>query len=120
MGDMVIRLVLEQYGSTPPLNPRPAEILVTTFDESMLKRSLELAVEFRAIKLPVEWYPAPDKLAKQLKYANRVGARVAVILGPDEFAAGTVTVRNLISGEQQTVSRENAPELAKQIIEAAK
>jgi len=119
MGDMVIRLVLEQYGSTPPLNPRPAEILVTTFDESMLKRSLELAAEFRAIKLPVEWYPAPDKLAKQLKYANRVGARVAVILGPDEFAAGTVTVRNLISGEQQTVSRENAPELAKQFIEAA-
>ncbi len=119
MGDMVIRLVLEQYESTPPLDPRPAEILVTTFDESMLKSSLELAAEFRAIKLPVEWYPAPDKLAKQLKYANRVGARVAVILGPDELAAGTVTVRNLISGEQQTVSRENAPDLAKQIIEAA-
>ncbi len=119
MGDMVIRLVLEQYGSAPPLNPRPAEIMVTTFDENMLKRSLELAAEFRALKLPVEWYPAPDKLAKQLKYANRVGARVAVILGPDELAAGTVTVRNLISGEQQTVSRENAPDLAKQILEAA-
>jgi len=119
MGDMVIRLVLEEYGSTPSLNPRPAEILITTFDEGMLKRSLELAAEFRATKLPVEWYPAPDKLAKQLKYANRVGAKVAVILGPDELAAGTVTVRNLISGEQQTVSRENAPDLAKQIIEAA-
>jgi len=120
MGDMVIRLVLEQYGATPPLNPRPAEILVTTFDESMLKNSLELAAEFRATKISVEWYPVPDKLTKQLKYANRVGARVAVILGPDELAAGTVTVRNLISGEQQTVSRESAPALAKQIFEAAK
>ncbi len=119
MGDMVIRLVLEQAGVAPPLSPRPAEILVTTFDESMLKSSLELAAEFRATKLPVEWYPAPDKLAKQLRYANRVGARVAVILGPDELAAGTVTVRNLISGEQQTVSREQAPAIAKEIVEAA-
>jgi len=120
MGDMVIRLVLEQYGATPPLSPRPAEILVTTFDEGMLKNSLELAAEFRATNLPVEWYPVPDKLAKQLKYANRVGARVAVILGPDELAAGTVTVRNLISGEQQTVSREKAAALAKEIVEGAK
>jgi len=119
MGDMVIRLVLEQARVAPLLSPRPAEILVTTFDESMLKSSLELATEFRATKLPVEWYPAPDKLAKQLKYANRVGARVAVILGPDELAAGTVTVRNLISGEQQTVSREQAPAIAKEIVEAA-
>jgi histidyl-tRNA synthetase len=119
MGDMVIRLLLEQARVAPPLNPRPAEILVTTFDESMLKSSLELAAEFRATKLPVEWYPAPDKLAKQLKYANRVGARVAVILGPDELAAGTVTVRNLISGEQQTVSREQAPAIAKEFVEAA-
>jgi histidyl-tRNA synthetase len=116
---MVIRLLLEQARVAPPLNPRPAEILVTTFDESMLKSSLELAAEFRATKLPVEWYPAPDKLAKQLKYANRVGARVAVILGPDELAAGTVTVRNLISGEQQTVSREQAPAIAKEFVEAA-
>ncbi len=119
MGDMVIRLVLEQARVAPLLSPRPAEILVTTFDESMLKSSLELATEFRATKLPVEWYPAPDKLAKQLRYANRVGARVAVILGPDELAAGTVTVRNLISGEQQTVSREQAPAIAKEIVEAA-
>jgi len=118
MGDMVIRLVLEQARVAPLLSPRPAEILVTTFDESMLKSSLELATEFRATKLPVEWYPAPDKLAKQLRYANRVGARVAVILGPDELAAGTVTVRNLISGEQQTVSREQAPAIAKEIVEA--
>jgi histidyl-tRNA synthetase len=43
---------------------------------------------------------------------------VAVILGPDEIAAGMVTVRNLVSGEQQTVSREEAAALAKEIIEA--
>ena len=118
MGDIVIRLVLEQYGAAPPLNSRPSEILITTFDESSLMTTLELAAEFRAEGIPAEWYPAPDKLAKQLKYADRIGARVAVILGPDEIAAGKVTVRNLTSGEQQTVSRKEAAALAKEIIEA--
>lgn len=118
MGDMVIRLVLEQYEATPQLASRPSEILVTTFDESTLMQALQLATEFRNSGLAAEWYPVPDKLAKQLKYANRVGARVAVILGPDEIAAGTVTVRNLMSGEQQTVSREKAAALTREIIGA--
>ncbi len=118
MGDVVIRLVLEEYGATPVLDSRPSEILITTFDESLLMPALELATEFRNSGLAAEWYPAPDKLAKQLKYADRVGARVAVILGPDEIAAGTVTVRNLTSGDQQSVSREKAAALAKEIIEA--
>jgi histidyl-tRNA synthetase len=118
MGDMVIRLVLEQYEATPQLASRPSEILVTTFDESTLMQALKLATEFRNSGLAAEWYPVPDKLAKQLKYANRVGTRVAVILGPDEIAAGTVTVRNLMSGEQQTVSREKAAALTREIIGA--
>jgi histidyl-tRNA synthetase len=117
MGDMVIRLVLEQYGAAPPLSSRPSEILITTFDDASIITSLELAAEFRAAGVSAEWYPAPDKLAKQLKYAVRVGARVAVILGPDEIAAGTVTVRDLESGEQQSVSRDEAATLAKEITE---
>jgi histidyl-tRNA synthetase len=111
-------LVLEQYGAAPTLPSRPSEILITTFDDSSLMASLALAAEFRASGVPAEWYPAPEKLAKQLKYAVRVGARVAVILGPDEIAAGTVTVRDLDSGEQQSVSRDQAVALAKEIIEA--
>ncbi|MFQ5922675.1 MAG: histidine--tRNA ligase, partial [Anaerolineales bacterium] len=108
MGDMVIRLVLEQYDDTPPLDSRPADVLVTTFDESTLMPALKLATEFRGSGLAVEWYPAAEKLAKQLRYADRVSARVAVILGPDETAAGTVTIRDLLSGEQQSVARGEA------------
>ena len=117
MGDMVIRLVLEQYDAAPPLRSRPSEILITTFDEGSLTATLALAADFRAAGISAEWYPVPDKLAKQLKYAVRVGARVAVILGPDEIAAGAVTVRDLVSGEQQSVSRDQAAALAKELVE---
>jgi serine/threonine-protein kinase PknG len=43
------------------------------------------------------------KLGKQLKYADRRGARVAVIRGSDERAAGTVAVKDLASGDQATI-----------------
>ncbi len=118
MGDMVIRLVLEQYDATPALDARPAEVLVTTFDEGTLMPALKLATEFRGSGLEVEWYPLAEKLAKQLKYANRVGARVAVILGPDEIAAERVTIRDLLTGEQQSIPRREAAALVSRILEA--
>ncbi|HEX2065036.1 MAG TPA: His/Gly/Thr/Pro-type tRNA ligase C-terminal domain-containing protein, partial [Acidimicrobiales bacterium] len=44
-------------------------------------------------------------LRAQLKAADRSGARLALIVGPDEMAAGTVTVRDLRQGDQETVDR---------------
>ena len=43
-------------------------------------------------------------LKKRLKRANSVKARVAVLLGEEELARGEATVRNLDSGEQQSVA----------------
>lgn len=42
-------------------------------------------------------------LRAQLRQANRLGARVAVIIGEDEMAGGTVQLRNMDSGEETTV-----------------
>lgn len=119
MGDVVLRLVLEQYNAAPVLDSRPAKVLVTTFDDSGLMPALKLATEFRGSGLEVEWYPTVAKLAKQLRYADRVGARVAVILGPDEIAAETVTIRDLASGKQQTVPRGEAAAFARGIVEGS-
>ncbi len=44
-----------------------------------------------------------------LKWATKLGARAAVILGPDEIAAGTATLRVLDRGEQEEVSLEKLP-----------
>ncbi len=43
------------------------------------------------------------KLGKEIQRADRAGARVVVIIGPEESSAGQVTVRDLASGEQQSV-----------------
>jgi len=43
-------------------------------------------------------------LARRMKQANKVNARIAIILGDDELAAGAATVRDLDSGDQQRVA----------------
>ncbi len=48
----------------------------------------------------------------QMKQAGRTGARYAVIIGEAEMAAGTVTLRDLATGEESKVPRSEAVALA--------
>ena len=50
----------------------------------------------------------PDKLGKQIRYADRKAIPYALILGPDELAAGQVVIKTLSTGEQVTCSEEEA------------
>jgi histidyl-tRNA synthetase len=47
-------------------------------------------------------------LKKKMERAGKSGARIAVLIGSDEVAAGTVTVRDLGSGEQVVLSQAEA------------
>jgi histidyl-tRNA synthetase len=105
MGDMVIGLVAQKYTKVPVLRTSPTEIVVTTFDQDSQPEALRLASELRAAGFRTEWYPEAAKLDRQLKYANQIGARVAVIIGPDEAAKGIVTLRDLVAREQKTFQR---------------
>ena len=51
-----------------------------------------------------------------MKIADRVGAVAAVIVGPDEVAAGKYTVKWLDSGEQEQVSKAELGEFLTQRI----
>ena len=51
---------------------------------------------------------AGGKLGKQLKRANELGARFALVIGPDEAKAGTVNLKDLQSGEQHKVPLADA------------
>jgi histidyl-tRNA synthetase len=107
MGDVVIQLVLETNGLLPSLQTNPAAVLVTSFDETLQTESLSLARDLRDSKINVEWYPTAGKLNKQLKYANNQAIPYVCILGPDEFESGTVTLKNLSTGEQEIINRDD-------------
>lgn len=118
MGDVVVGIILDELGLVPPLPVNPAAVLVTVFSPDLLPASLELAADLRRSGLNAACYPEPVKLPRQFKYADRLGMRVALVIGPDEAAAGKVAVKNLTDGTQVIVAREKAAGAVRQILES--
>ncbi len=104
MGDVMFPIVLEKYGLLPCQLPAPAEVLVTVFDKETVFESIKLAELLRRSGLRVICYPESAKLPKQLKFADKLGIRVAVILGPDEVKKGMAVLKDLKTTEQVSVS----------------
>ena len=107
MGDVVIELVLRDKGVIPERLGNKSQVMVTVFDQATLKESILVTNELRAAGYRVMIYPEADKLGKQFKFADRLDIPVAVVLGPDELAAGKVAVKDLKSREQVSIHRED-------------
>jgi histidyl-tRNA synthetase len=104
MGDVMISVLLRELGKLPVLSVSPARVLVTVFDESRLLKSFVLADQLRSAGLAVINSTEAVKLPKQLKLADRLGIRFAVIQGPDESERNEVTIKDLVERTQVTVS----------------
>ena len=99
-----ILVVMEERGMFPPeiAESRPADVMVTVWSEETLADSLKLASELRQQGVRVTLYPEPDKFGKQMKYADQIKVPWVCVLGESEIADGTVTLKDMTSGEQQT------------------
>lgn len=97
-----IMLILEERGRLAGARTS-VEALVTVYDDATSGASLRVAARLRAAGINADLYPEPGKLGNQLRYAERRGVGVAVLIGPDEAAAGNVTVRDLATRSQETV-----------------
>lgn len=118
MGDLVITLVLEELDLIPASIKSPsALIMVTVFNEDTQLESVSLSEELRQAGLNVSCYPQVDKIGKQLKYGDRTGIKVAVLLGPDELANQSLTLKDLSTGNQQTVARTESAKTIIQMLE---
>ncbi|MEX1248901.1 MAG: histidine--tRNA ligase [Anaerolineales bacterium] len=105
VGNVVISLILQAFGHLPDLKGG-VPIYVTAFDKDRLLPSISLAAELRAAGLKVASHLAADKLQKQFRHADRLGARFVLVLGPDEIKKDEVSVKDLASGEQQSLPRQ--------------
>jgi histidyl-tRNA synthetase len=66
----------------------------------------------------VACYPQADKLRRQFRYADRIGSPVVIVAGPDELEQDKVTLRNLRTHSQETVSRADAPSTIQSILDS--
>jgi histidyl-tRNA synthetase len=106
-----IILIMTERGMFPEnLGRASADVLVTVWNEESVKDSLAFAAELRkgAPALRVDVYPEADKLGKQLKYASALGVPFVVVIGDEERARGEVALKDMKTGEQRTLKREQA------------
>ncbi|NIT04424.1 histidine--tRNA ligase [Candidatus Saccharibacteria bacterium] len=103
--DRLIEVVPTKTLEEIPFEP---QVLVTIFSKELTGKSIELFDQVQATGTEVELYLDPnEKLEKQLKYADRKGITYALILGPEEAKADSVTVKDLKKGTQRTVTTQN-------------
>ena len=103
-----ILLIMEERGMFPKeLSESSADVLVTVWNEESISESLKLAAELRKQNLRVLVYPEADKLGKQFKYADSIKIPFVCVLGENELAENKVTLKNLQTGEQETIDRKD-------------
>jgi len=103
----------EQFGLVPSFKT-VTKVLVTIFSPELADNSLSLAANLRKASINTELYPDPEvKLDKQIKYADKKGIPYTIIIGPDEASKLTATVKNLVTGKQETIPQEKLADFLK-------
>ncbi|MGH3785779.1 MAG: histidine--tRNA ligase [Pseudonocardiaceae bacterium] len=116
MGDVT----LMDFLATHDLLPAPrseVDVAVIPVDETLAEPARQLARDLRLAGLRTSTPLEPRKLGKELARADKSGARVAVIIGREEWATGTVTVRNMVTGDQQQATTSAAPSVVATVLD---
>ena len=88
----------------------PARVFIPYFAKDRLADYFGLASELRKAGLAVEVYPEARKLGAQLKFADRRGHEVAVIVGDSEWESGVYQLKDLSTGDSAEVPRADLAE----------
>jgi histidyl-tRNA synthetase len=116
MGDVMISLILAKYDCLQQSNLGEETVLVTTFDDSSQSLSIKIARELRANGINTLTYPQTAKLQKQIKFADKLGIKIAIMIGPSEIESNTVSIKNLTTTEQVTVPRQELIRVVREIL----
>ncbi len=107
IGDQTLELLLRGGGRWPEGEP-PLDTYVVVVDSSHTPEAIELVQELRRSGVSADCDPLSRSMSRQLKEAARRRARRALILGLKEAASGAVVERDLASGEQRELPRDEA------------
>ena len=107
-------LAVAAEGAEADLGPSLDVFVVDATDGSVAR---DLTHELRGAGLRVDRAFDGRSMKSQMKAAGRSGARVALIVGEQEVADATVTVRDLADGEQSVVPRDQLIDHVKKVVE---
>lgn len=99
--------VLEELDLFPKDIDESIDFLFVNFGEKESDFALPILQKLRNHGISAELYPDISKLKKQFKYADNRHVKNTVIIGEEEIKNNTITIKNMKSGEQNTISVEN-------------
>lgn len=103
--------VMEELKLFPEKVHSSTQILFFNLGEAESKKAFELMQQLRNRDIRCELYPESIKMDKQFKYADKKNITFAVIIGSRELQTDNCTLKNLKTGEQQTISFKNLLDL---------
>ena len=89
-----------------------AKVLVVSMVEDKT-RAVEVATTLRKQEIPTEVYLEDKKIKAKFKYADKLEIPYVIVIGEEEIQNSTVTLKNMATGEQQTLTLEEAIEKIK-------
>lgn len=108
-----LALLIDKVGEAAP------DFFLAVLDPTALERGLLLAQELRRAGFAGEAPYAPRSVKSQMRAADKSSARFCLVLGTDELAGGTVVVKNMQAGGQETVGQDLLPAFLRARLEEA-
>ncbi len=96
--------VLNSLDLYPAGTSAASKIIFANFGEKEALTSLKAIHALRKACIPAELYPDTAKMKKQIGYADAMNIPFVGIIGESEMADGTITLKDLTSGEQQQLT----------------
>jgi len=98
--------VMDELNLFPADTGQGTTVLLVPFDSAGRAVALPLLNQLRQAGVAAEMYPDLAKVKKMLDYANAKRIPYVVLIGSEEVQTGQLTVKNMITGEQQKLSGE--------------
>ena len=91
-------------------------VVICIFDKSSMKEYINLQTVLRTAGISTEIYPGEGKLKKQMEYANKIKSPAVILYGENEIETGKPTLRNLVSGDEKSITIKELVNEIKKII----
>jgi len=110
LGILTLRLFLETYGLLPAelSSRRPPDVYVAVFSPAERDTAFRAAEVMRSSGLTVEMDLECRSLGRQFGTASKIGARFVAVIGPQEVSSGSVSLRDMRTAVQRTMSTAEA------------
>ena len=96
--DRLLAALMYMKPESPPFWRSP--VVVTVMDNDRINDYLKITSELREADISAEMFLGTGGFQKQMKYADKRGALIAIIAGSDEFDNNTITIKDLMLGRE--------------------